>query len=144
MECCSSFLGVVLTDDKRLACGKICLDLFLGQRQAVLVVYGDLLTVHHLGLQGSQSLLITEAIICLALIDQLLGIFHIDTGLHTLTLHVRTIAAVLIGSLIMYQSGLLQSTVDDLGSAFHIALLVGILDTEHEISAGMLCNQKFI
>ena len=144
MECCSSFLGVVLTDDKRLASSEICLDFFLGQRQTVLVVYGDLLTVHHLGLQGSQSLLITEAIVCLALIDQLLGIFHIDTGLHTLTLYVRTVAAVLIRSLIMYQSGLLQGTVDDLGSSFHIALLVGIFDTEHEISAGMLCNQKFI
>ena len=144
MECCSSFLGVVLTDDKRLASSEICLDFLLGQRQTVLVVYGDLLTVHHLGLQGSQSLLITEAIVCLALIDQLLGIFHIDTGLHTLTLYVRTVAAVLIGSLIMYQSGLLQGTVDDLGSSFHIALLVGILDTEHEISTGMLRNQKFI
>ena len=144
MECCSSFLWIILTDDKRLACSKICLNLFLGQRQAVLVIYSDLLAVHHLGLQGSQSLLITEAIICLALVDQLLGIFHIDTGLHTLTLYVRAVAAVLIGSLIMYQSGLLQGTVDDLGSAFHIALLIGILDTEHKISAGMLCNQKFI
>ena len=144
MESRGAFLGVVLANDKRLACGKICLNLFFGQGQAVLVIYGDLLTIHNFGLQGSQSLLVTETVISFSLIDQFLGIFHINTGFHTFTLHVRTITAVLIRAFVMYQSGLLQGTIDDLGSAFHIALLVGILDTEHEISAGMLCNQKFI
>ena len=43
MESRGAFLGVVLANDKRLACGKICLNLFFGQGQAVLVVYIDFL-----------------------------------------------------------------------------------------------------
>ena len=58
--------------------------------------------------QGIQTLFIAEAVICLAFFDQLLCIFHVDAGLLTLTLYIRTTAAVLIRSLIMDQTGLLS------------------------------------
>ena len=105
--------------------------------QAVLVVERDLLALDHLCLKGCQTLLVTEAVICLPLLNQLFSIFHVNAGL---TLDIRTAAAVLVRSLIVYKSRLLQRAVDNLDSALHIALLIGILNAKHEISSGMLCN----
>ena len=140
MEGCRSLIRNILTDDKRLAGSKICLNLLLVKVQAVLVVERDLLALDHLCLKGCQTLLVTEAVICLPLLNQLFSIFHVNAGLHTLALYIRTVSAVLVRSLIVYKSRLLQRAVDNLHSALHIALLIGILNAKHEISSGMLCN----
>ena len=58
--------------------------------------------------RDSRRSLIAKAVICLSFFDQLLCIFHIDAGLLTLALYIRTTAAVLIRSLIMDQAGLLS------------------------------------
>ena len=45
MESRGAFLGVVLANDKRLACGKICLNLFFGKMQTVFVIDTDFFSV---------------------------------------------------------------------------------------------------
>ena len=135
-----SLRRVVLTDNKWLALCQICLDLLFGQMQAVLIIGHDLLAVYNV-LQRVQTLLIAEAVVSLSFFDQLLCILHVNTGLLALTLHIRTATAVLIRTLIMDQTGLFQSAVNDLRSALNVTLLVGILNTQKEISSLMFCNQ---
>ena len=101
-----SLIRDILANDKRYSRCQLCLNLFFGQMQAVLVVHHDLFSCHLLA-QGIQTLFIAKAVICLSFFDQLLCIFHIDAGLLTLALYIRTTAAVLIRSLIMDQAGLL-------------------------------------
>ncbi len=101
MEGGSALRRIILSDDKRRACRQLLLYLLFGKGQAVLIINHDFLALHDFRLQGSKSLLVTEAIIRLAFVNQLLRVFHVDTCLHTLTLDIRSKAAVLIRSLIM-------------------------------------------
>ena len=106
-KACGALKRGVLTDYERLACCKVRLNLFLRKIQTMLVVLGDylaLVTVLILGyhtLQGVQTLSVTEAVICLTLLHKLLCILHVDTGLHTLTLYIRSKALILIRTLIV-------------------------------------------
>ena len=89
----------------------------------------SLFILSNLGFKGCKSLLIAETVICFALIDELLRIFHIDSGLHSLTLYIRTVSAVLIGTFVMLKTCGFQSSVNDLGCAFNKSLLICVLYT---------------
>ena len=108
--------------------------------QAVLVVDHDLFSSHFL-LQALQTFFITEAVICFAFFNQLLSIFHVDTGFYTVTLYIRTNAAIFVRSLIMLKTSCFQCAVNDVHSTLYQTLLVSILNTKKEISSLMLCDQ---
>ncbi len=95
----------------------------------------------HTALQRGKPLFITEAVISVSLIDQLLRILKVQPGRVTLTLYIRTDSAVLIRTLVMYKPRLFQRMVDNLQSPFHKTLLIRVLYPEHEISVLMLCDQ---
>ena len=140
MECSHTLIWYIGTDNIRLSRCQVCLNLLLGQMKTMLVVRYDLLTADIL-LERLQPLLITEAVICLPLLDQLLCIFHIKTALATLTLNIRTIAAILIRTFIMLQACLVQCTVNDLQRLIKKTLLIGIFYSKYKIAALMLCDQ---
>ena len=107
----------------------------------MLVIDGDFLSLHHLGLQGREPFFIAKAVISFSFFNQLFGVLHIDSGLDSLALYIGAIAAVLVRAFIVGDSGLFQRAVDDLRGSLHEALLIGILNTENKISALMLGNQ---
>ena len=135
-----SLLRIVLTDNKRFALCEVFFDLFFRQMQAVLVVNVDLLAFNGL-CQSGQTLRRTEAVICLALVDQLFGVFHVNTCCDTFALHIGADTAVLVGTLVGDQSGLFECAVDDLHCAFDLAYLVCIFDTKDKIAAFMFGDQ---
>ena len=131
---------VVLTDDIRHAGCELCLDLLLREGEAVLIIVHDLFAVYG-GLQGLEALLRAEAVVCLALIDELLRILHIDALCTTLGLHVWTTVARLIRGLIRDQAGVGEGFIDELDGPLDEALLIGILDPEEEITTLMLRDE---
>ena len=108
--------------------------------QTMFVVNIDLFSCNRL-CQGRQSFLIAEAVIGLTLVDQLLRVFHIKSGLLAIALYIWTDSAVLIRSLVVEQTCFFQGAVNDLNSSLNIALLIGIFDSENKVSAFMLCYQ---
>ena len=106
----------------------------------MLVIYRDFLSCNSC-LKTVKTLLVTEAVICLSLVNKFLCILHVDTLCHTLTLHVWTASAILVRSLIMDKSCLFECPVYNINSPLHLAYLICILYTENEITALMLCNQ---
>ena len=140
----SSLIGDILADHKRLACIQIRLHFLSRKSQAVLVVDADLLALHHLGFQRGQTLSVAKAVVSLPLVDEFFGIFHIDAGLHALTLHIRAVTAVLIRTFIVDQPCLCHGAIDDLYSAVHKTFLVRVLNAKHEISSRMFGYQKLV
>ena len=108
--------------------------------QAVLVIDTDLLAVDNSSQRG-KSLGCTEAAIRLALIDEFLRIFAVDSGAHALALHIGADSAVFLRAFILDQTGLFHSPLDDLDSALHIAALVCIFNAENEIAVFMFGDQ---
>ena len=106
----------------------------------MLVINIDLLAGNCL-MQTLQSLLITEAVICLTLINKLLGIFKIDSALLSVTLYIRTVALINVRAFIMLKSGFLKSPVYNINSSLNQSLLVRILYSKNKISAFMLGNK---
>ena len=92
-------------------------------------------------LKRCKPLLVTEAVIGIPLIDQLLRILKVQTGSIPLALHIRTCTAVLIRPFIMDKPRLLKRMIDNIQGAFYKALLVRIFNPEHEVSALMLRDQ---
>ena len=131
---------VVLTDNIWHAGSEVCLDFLLREGETVLIIVHDLFAVDH-GLQRLQTLLRAEAVVCLALIDELLRILHIDALCTTLGLHVRTAVARLIRGLIRDQAGIGEGFIDKFDSTLNEALLVRILDTEKEVTTLMLRDE---
>ena len=108
--------------------------------QAMLVVDVDLLTRNRLRQRG-QSLLIAKAVIRLAFLDQLFGIFQINALLLPVALHIRADASVPVGTLVVQKTRILQSAVNNIHSPLHIALLIRILNTQDKIPAFVLRYQ---
>ena len=127
-------------DDMRNACLKLLLDLLLRQMQTVLVIAADLLAAN-LRPERIEPLLRAEAVIRLALFDQLLGIFLIDALSAALGLDIRSDAAVLVRALVIFDAGILQCLVDNVYCTFDEPLLIGVLDAEHKRASRMLCDQ---
>ena len=122
-------LRIVLPDHEGLSRGKVRLDFLFGKAKAVLVIGHDHLAVDF-SLQGIQSLLVAEAVVCFAFLHQLFRVLHVNAGLHALRLDVGTVPFVLVRTLVVDQTCLLKGAVDDLRGAFHKASLVRVLDAE--------------
>ena len=106
----------------------------------MLVVTGDSLSLEFCD-KCLQTALIAEAVVCFALVDQFLRVFQVDALLLALTLDIWTNAAVLVRTFVVLKSCFLQGAVDDVDSAFYLALLIRILDTQNKIATFMFCNQ---
>ncbi len=106
----------------------------------MLVIDIDLLARNGSG-QARKPFLVTEAIISLALLNQLFRIFQIDTALLPLALHIGAHAAILVRSLIVHKPRLFQGPVNDIHGALHKTLLIGILNTQDKIPALMFGDQ---
>ena len=142
MEGRLSFIRHIQADHPRLSCRQIRFHLFFAQSQTVFVIYDNIRPVlRNRRAERIQSCFVTETIVGIALLHQLFCIFQIDAGGLAFTLDIRAVSPVLIRSLVMDEAGLLKRPVYDIHSAFHIALLIRILDTEDKIPALMLRDQ---
>src|SRR5699024_5567826 len=143
MESSLPFRRHIETDHIRLSRSQISLHFLFAESQAVFVINHDLRSAFlcHLAFQGSKTLLITETIVGVSLLDQLLGIFQVQSGLISLTLNIGPHTAVFIRALVMDKSCLLQSMIDNLQGSFHETFLVRILDSENKVTALVLCDQ---
>ena len=92
-----------------------------------------------LGVQRFQTLLGAEAVICLALGDQLFGILFEHP--HSLALDIGADRAADVRAFVPVQPGLAQGVVNDVHRAFHIAALVRVLDAEDEGAVLVLGHQ---
>ena len=106
----------------------------------MLVIHGNILAAYR-PVQSGKAFLVTEAVIGVSLLHELLRIFQVNAGSVPLALHVGPAAAVLIGAFVMYQACLCQGTVNNIHGAFHITCLVCILDTKHENAALVFGNK---
>ena len=140
MEGSGSLCGHIKPDHMRLSCCKTSFHFFLWKLQAALVINGNFFSCHH-ALHGFQFFLSAEAVVSVALIHKLSGIFQIKTGCLTLTLHIRSYAAVFVRTLIMKQSCLFHGAVNNINRPFHITLLICILNAENKITALMFGDQ---
>ncbi len=95
--------GAVLAHHVGLASVKVGLHLLGAEAKAVLVVDGDLLAGDGL-LEALQAAAIAEAIVGLALGDELLGVIHVKARGHSLALDVGAEASVLVGALVMHEA----------------------------------------
>ena len=105
--------------------------------QAVLVIYR--IAVRRL--QALQALFCAEAIIGIALGDQLLRVLHVNACAAALGLYIRAHAPVLVRSLVIIKPCRGKRAVDDIYGAFHKALLIRILYAQHEAAARMPRDQ---
>ena len=142
VECGCSLIRYVQTDHPRFSCCQIGLYLFFAQPQTVLVIHNDICSVfRNRSLQGIQACFITEAVIRVALLYQLLCILQIHSGSISLALHIRTISTILVRSFIVNETCLFQSTVNDVQCSFHESLLVCIFNSEDKVSTLVFCDQ---
>ena len=142
MKGCRSFCRHIDPDNIRFACRKVRFDLFFAQRQTVFIINTNLCPAFRDSRpQTVQTLLVTEAIIGVSLLNQLLCIFQVETAFISFTLHIRPISAILVRSFIVNQARLFKRPVNNFQSAVHKTLLVCIFNTKHEISAFVFCNQ---
>ena len=124
--------GDVLTDNVRFARGKSSFDFFLRKFKTVLVVLSVAVFVG----KAFEPLFGAETIIRPALFDKFFGVFHIYV--FSLALDVRTVIAAYIGTFVPYKPGFAKGRINKFYRAFHVALLVGILDSQNKLSAVFL------
>ena len=141
MKSGSSLCWIILPDHIRNSCRKLFFHFFLRQGKAVLIVNGNFFSLYNLCFQACKALLVAETVIGLSLFNELLGIGKVNPLFLSFRLYIRTYASILIRSFVMDQTCFLQGAVNDLYRSFHITLLIGILNSENEISSFMLCNQ---
>ena len=129
-------LGHVLPDDVGDARVELGLDLLGGKVQAVLVVLPGLALGLGRGAALGQLLLGAEAVVGLALCDQLLGVGQVHVL--ALGLDVRAVVAADVRSLVPEEAAVAQRVVDDLRCAGHEPLLVRVLDAQDELAVVLL------
>ena len=132
--------GHIEPDDIGDPCVEIRLNFLFGKMETVLVIGRDLLAGYDTA-QALKTLLRAEAVIRRTLFDQDLRVLFVDALLRALALHIGTDAAVLVRSFVKGKAGQVECPVNDLKRAFIEAYLICVLDTEHEISVFMLCDQ---
>ena len=126
-----AFMRHLLTDHIRFAFSQVFLHFFGAQVTAMTVALEGIL-LGFLAFCGFLFRLGAEAVVSCAFLDELHGVFLID-GL-TLTLDVRAIVAAHIRAFIMMDVGCFEGLVNHASGIFHIAFLVGVLDTEHKLT----------
>ena len=139
VEAGHALAGDLLADNIGFPGSKTLFHFVLGQVAAASVIVGHLTVGALLGVQGLQTLLGAEAIVCLALSHQLLGILLEHA--HALALHIGAHGAADVRAFVPQQAGLPQGVVDDIHSALHIAALIGILDAQDEGAILVLGHQ---
>ena len=105
----------------------------------MLIVLKGLASRLDLGTAGVQLLLGAEAIIGMSALDQLFGVGEIH--ILALTLNIGAVIASDIRAFIPVEACKLQPGINLFDSAFYIARLIGILDTENEGSVVLLGKQ---
>ena len=104
----SSFGRHINADHIWLPFCKIRLNFLFAKGQAMLVVDTDLCSAFgNSGLQAVQTFLVTETVISVSLLDELLCILQVKAALISLALYIRTITPVFIRTLIVDKSCLL-------------------------------------
>ena len=139
VECDLTLRGHLLPDNVRRACIKLCLHLLFGEVAAMSVVAVCLALRLKLRLQAVEPFLVAEAVIRLALFDKLQRILFEHT--HSFRLDIRTYGTADIRSLVPVKTYVLERFIDDLCCALNISSLVGIFDTQNEISALLFCDK---
>ena len=139
VEAGHALAGDLLADDVRLTGGEALFHLFLGQVAAAAIVVGHLTVGALLGVEGFQTLLGAEAVICLAFSHQLLGILLEHA--HALALDVGADGAADVRAFVPQQAGLPQGVVDDIHSALNVTALVGVLNAQDEGAVLVLGHQ---
>ena len=130
----------VKADNMRFSRRQPPLHFFLGKMKAAFVINGNFLAGYY-ALHGLQLFRPAEAVIGVSLLDQFFGVFQIKAGRLTLALYIGAYSSVLIRAFVMEQTGLLQSTVDDLYCSLHISFLICIFNSKNKISALMFGDQ---
>ena len=132
----SAFQRHLLTDYIGFAGIQLGLNLLGGEVAAVAVILGSnarsLLQFPDL----LQTLLVAEAVVSGAQLYQLEGIFLIDA--YALTLYIGAYRAADIRTLVPQQAGVPHGVVDNIHGAFHLTLLVSILDPQDHFTAHAL------
>ena len=140
MKNCLPVCGIVLPDHIGNSRRKLLLHFLSAQGKAVLVIDVDLLARHG-PCESREPLLIAETIVRFALFHQFLRVLQIETALLPLALNVGADAPVLVRPFIMHKPCFFERPVDNIHSALHQPLLIGVLYAENKIPALMLCNQ---
>ena len=127
----------LLADDIGLAGREICRDLLLAQTRAAAVIFVDDRAVGNTFF--CSVVLIAEAAVGMAARDEQLGIFLIEPA--PLGLDVRADRTADIRPLVVRQAAGTHGAVDDVDRALHIAPLIGVLDAQDELAAGVPRDQ---
>ena len=115
----------LLADDIRIAILDVRIDYVLRQVAAGTVIAAEL--------AGRMILFrIAEAIVSMAALDQLFGIFLVEV--HALTLHIRTVATAESRALVRDDVCHLERAVDEVDSIRDITGTVSIFDTQDEVT----------
>ena len=77
-----------------------------------------------------EPLLVAEAVVSIALLDELAGVFGIDFS--ALRLDIGADRAADVGAFVPVEAGFPQGLVDDVHRAFDEAFLIGVLDAQDE------------
>ena len=141
-----SLCRIVLTNNVRNPCVKLCLNFFFGKMQTMLIIFCNFLAIFCFTgcSQLFQTLFRTEAVISLSFFHQLFSIVQVHTCLHTFTLHIWTITTIFVWSFIVLQSGKFHCIINDIQRFRHKTLLIGIFNTKHKRSMFMACDQILI
>ncbi len=123
-------------DHMRLASGQAALHFFGAQQQGTAVIARGFTTGHLLGTHLLQLFGSAEAVEGMAGIDQLLGVPGVD--LATLALPVRTVRATDIRAFVPFDAKPAQGVEDLLLRLARGAQLVGVFDTQDELTAVLL------
>ena len=127
----------LLANDIGLAGREICRDLLLAQTRAAAVIFVDDRAVGNIFF--CSVVLIAEAAVGMAACDEQLGIFLIEPA--PLGLDVRADRTADIRPLVVRQAAGTHGAVDDVDRALHIAPLIGVLNAQDELAAGVPRDQ---
>jgi len=127
----------LLADDIGLAGREIGRDLFLAQARAAAVIFVDDRAVGNIFFGG--IVLIAETAVGVAARDEQLGIFFIESP--PLGLDIRADRAADIRAFVMRQAAGAHGAVNDIDRALNIAPLIGVLNAQDELTAGVPRDQ---
>ena len=86
-----------------------------------------------------QPLLGTEAVVCVALLDEPAGILKIY--IFALGLNVGTVIAAHVRTLVVVESAISQRAVNNLHRAVDVAPHIGVLDAKNEFTVVLFCEK---
>ena len=139
VECGSSLQRHLLANDVGNTCVQLFLNFFRREIPAVAVIHGSnvrsFLNFPHF----FQTLLVTEAVICVTGFHQFfrVGLEHA----HTLRLYIRSHRTADVRTFVPVQTGNPQGVIDHINGTFYITFLIGVLDPQNKIAVLFLGDQ---